>query len=423
MIKKLFRSCSLIVCTILILLVINSTWEKIGAASRSSYQINNLAPNYIVHWIGNTFAANKIVSNRNLRHVAQNVDDLYVAPDGTCYTNSVWDERFAQAAAYKNGDQTVIMERMLGKGKKGGHTVTADDKYVYVGATVQNIGFLEDNRFGNPVYPEIDRTWYGFRRYDAKTGSIAPFSQGYGIGSGFVAVNTDGNHLEGMVISDRLLYVSDTANNSLKAYELDNLSQQPAYSWNIESPSKLAFDRNGYLWIVQYLSNKIICFDLDQNQIVKTIDLADDSIAYDLAIDARNRLLVSDLGQEQNIKTWVDIDSEPRISDTIGLKGGLFAENAGEFAALKFYNPTGVGVDARGNVYIAQDAWSSVKGGGTVIESYQPNLSLNWRVYSTEFMSGLDIDRQNNYLYSKERRYVLDSTKAPEQASSWHVTP
>lgn len=388
--------------------------------NKANYVLNDLGSQYTVHIVGNSFSAKHKLSENYRRHVQQEVEDLAVTKDGSCHTNAVWDERFAQASVYKDGTQTVIMEKMMGWGKVGGHAIAVDGqgKYAYVGIRVRNINRQDQNQYHNPVYPSTENTWYGFRRYNARTGKIAPFSKGYGVEAGVIVVNTNTGDIDGLTVHENYLYVSDTPNNLLKVYDLSNLSQEPIKTWNIDRPGKLAFDQQHKLWIVRQNTSQVVRFELTGKQL-KQIDIGANVIASDIVVDPKRGLLyVTDIGQEQNVKIIGDLNSEPKLKGIFGLKEGIFAEVSGERQNLKFHNPKGIGLDQQGNLYLAQDAWSSIGGGGTIIGSYKPNGELRWQVSSSEFMSGLDLSTDNEpVLYSKERLYRWDDNRSIHSAT------
>ena len=60
---------------------------------------SNPLPNisYKTSWIGNTFGGGS-------KWVQIQISAMYVASDGTVYTNSVWDEAGREAGIYKDGD-------------------------------------------------------------------------------------------------------------------------------------------------------------------------------------------------------------------------------------------------------------------------------------------------------------------------------
>lgn len=81
---------------------------------------------YSTSWIGNTFSGNR-------KWVQINIEAMYVAPDGTVYTNSIWDEAAKEAGIYKNGDVAGYAADLHGWERLGGKAVTANSRYLYVG--------------------------------------------------------------------------------------------------------------------------------------------------------------------------------------------------------------------------------------------------------------------------------------------------
>ena len=388
-----------------------------------NYTLKDLGKQYKVDWVGNSFPATKIISRDLRQHVQQEIEDIFVKPDGTIYSNAVWDERFAQASAYKDGSQIAIMEKMLGYGIKGGYAVTAKGNNLYVATQARNIGRSRSNKYANPVYPQKNEVWYGVRVYRAKTAKLASFAGGYGENASFIVVNSNQGDIHGLATFQQYLYVSDTFNDRIKVYDLKNLTQQPVFSWSVERPGKLAFDREGQLWVVRYQTNHILRFSPEGKILTQQIALPEKAIASDIAINPQGNLLVTDIGKEQNIKIYEQITTKPKLKRTFGQTGGIFTKPQGKFAPRKFYNLKGIGTDKKGNIYLAQDAWSSVGGGGTIIASYQPNGDLRWQICSLEFMSGLDIDPEyEKLLYSKERLYSFDRFDRPGKTTAYLAT-
>lgn len=81
---------------------------------------------YKTSWIGNSFGGGN-------KWVQIQVTDMYVAPDGTVYTNTDWDEAGREVGIYKNGDVIGKADDLHGWGRMGGDAIAVDQKYMYVG--------------------------------------------------------------------------------------------------------------------------------------------------------------------------------------------------------------------------------------------------------------------------------------------------
>ena len=80
---------------------------------------------YTTSWIGNSFGGGD-------KWVQIQISGMYVAPDGTIYTNSEWDEAGREVGIYRNGDVIGKAEDLHGWGRNGGVAIAADNKYIYV---------------------------------------------------------------------------------------------------------------------------------------------------------------------------------------------------------------------------------------------------------------------------------------------------
>jgi len=106
------------------------------------------------------------------------------------------------------------------------------------------------------------------------------------------------------------------------------------------------------------------------------------------------------------------VDTHPRLSGTLGVKGGILSGVPGQVEPLKFSNPSGIGADAQGNIYVASDE------SGLVLESYAPTGTRNWEMHGLEFVECADIDpASSNDAYTQEHHYVLDLAKPSGQDS------
>ena len=77
---------------------------------------------YTTSWIGNSFSGGD-------KWVQIQISGMYVAPDGTIYTNSIWDEAGREVGIYRDGDVIGKADDLHGWGRHGGDAITVDDKY------------------------------------------------------------------------------------------------------------------------------------------------------------------------------------------------------------------------------------------------------------------------------------------------------
>ena len=82
---------------------------------------------YSVSWIGNTF------SGGDAGWVPQDVQDIFVTPDGTMYTTVGWEEHRGNIAAFQDGrllQQTAHWKRG-GIDRLVGETITANSNHIF----------------------------------------------------------------------------------------------------------------------------------------------------------------------------------------------------------------------------------------------------------------------------------------------------
>jgi len=119
-------------------------------------------------------------------------------------------------------------------------------------------------------------------------------------------------------------------------------------------------DASGPAKLVRYSPDGV----LQPQQIV----IPDSVVAGDFCVDRfRNRILLTNAGVDQNILIFSDIVSKPTAAGTFGITGGINAGTPGVEGPLRFNQPSGVGVDQKGNIYVACR--------GTGLEAYSPSGS------------------------------------------------
>jgi len=382
---------------------------------------------YSVSWIGNSFSG---------KHdwVLQDVAGIFVDSDGTLFTNVFWDEGGGNVQEYKDGKIVAVASHTHGWGYEGGDAVAANSRYLFIAQNVDN----EGGALKGDSWPAKGASWAGVSRRlrsDIKRG--ASFADGRGkegdvLHGSFLPVTefieARNGAIRGLCATETRLFVSSPYDNTIKVF--DAATMRKVGSWQVDRPDEMCIDREGYLWILQRPESggawkpvtlmadqngpwKAIRFTADGKPLPQTIEFGAGVIPAALCADNNNRLLVADAGPDQQIKIYDDLDKMPKLSATVGEKGGIFAGPVcGQFGDLRFNKPTGVGTDSKRNIYVASSG--SVAGGSTVIECYTPDGKCAWRVTGLTFVDLPAIDPLSDVdLFTKEEHFVLDDTKPP----------
>ena len=169
------------------------------------------------------------------------IEGIYVAPNGTVYTNSHEDKAGAEASIYKDGNVIGVLSDLDGWSRRGGKAVTANSKYIYIAMSQGFVGKIDKD------YPPEGTTWYCVRRYNL-SGKPAPFANGRGWDKSMLIVNTK-SEVTGLATKDKNLYVSDAANNKIRVYNTETMKELRNFSFL--RPEDIAIDKQGNLWIIQ----------------------------------------------------------------------------------------------------------------------------------------------------------------------------
>jgi hypothetical protein len=375
---------------------------------------------------------------------------MYVSPDSTVYTASGWDEAGREFGLYRNGDVVGMAGHTHGWGYNGGVAIAVNDKYVFLAQTVDS----ENGGLRNPsTWPAKGEKWFGVsRRLRSDISRGAPFpggkgggeAEGRGAGSAsatlersFLVVDavdekTPGDRaVRGLAADDRHLYVA--IGDAIRVYYAETM--QPVRSWPVARPRQLALDASGGLWVLhdrdppQKNSNGfkapasgISRFTTRGKPVGPQIVLAPSIQPTGFCLDRRTgRLLVADNGPAQQVLLFGDIYRRPRLVGTLGEKGGLFGgKMPGVTGPLRLPGPMGVGVDARGNIYVG----CNQPAGGTVLRSFTPDgKRLRWELLGLEFVDTADAANDHaTDVYTTENRYTLDWRKtAPGSQATWRA--
>jgi hypothetical protein len=372
---------------------------SVTALSVTSNPLPNIS--YKTSWIGNTFGGGS-------KWVQIQISAMYVASDGTVYTNSIWDEAGREAGIYKDGDAIAKASNLHGWGRTGGEAVTANSKYLYIAMTQGAIDrtVLQD-------YPPSQTNWYCVRRYNL-SGEPAPFAGGRGYDRSMLIVSTSGQ-VTGLASTDSELYVSDHSTNRIRVYDSETLAE--LRSGSSDRPKQIAVDNQSNLWILQEkdASNppKILHYSKTGTLLSQKITDVVDPTA--LAITPQGRLLVAESGPRQQVLIY-DISGTPKLIGTLGTQGGIYSGTRGEVGELKLNGLTGVGTDRAGNIYVSNDGFG---GSGTDLRKFSPLGKMQWQLLGLQFVDNADADPGTDGLdvFTKHEHFMMDYSK--ENGQEW----
>ena len=117
------------------LFVSSAAADKIAAATFDSIRIAPAHMPYKSSWVGNTFGCRE-----DDQHVSNGLSAMWVAPDGTCYTSSYWDEAGRPVTSYHDGKVARALPIGTPQTAEGG--IAGDGTHLYV-ATVDRITELD----------------------------------------------------------------------------------------------------------------------------------------------------------------------------------------------------------------------------------------------------------------------------------------
>ncbi len=341
-------------------------------------------------WFGNSFGKAPQV-------MPLDVESLFVDPTGHVFSNAYWSETGNQSGIFKEGSSLAFMEGLQGWGRTGGYAVAASDNFVFIAMTQSGCDGGNDllNSNGVRQYPPCGTAWIAIRRYD-RSGHAAPFAGGVGYDGSMKIINSlstnDGHVIQpaiprGMHVLGTNLYVADPVSNQILIYSISDLSA--VSSFNVTSPLSITHDANNFLWIGQTDGS------IRQYTVLGALTGLSVHVPnlVGLAVDLQNRLLVADGGPDQNIKIVTGLTATPTVTGSIGEVGGVGGGSLpGALGDLKFNGLVGVGADNSGNIYVAQNGKGVARDAGfnfnVEIKSLSPNLSVNWHLFTNEYVNG-----------------------------------
>lgn len=344
---------------------------------------------YEVSWIGNTF------SGGDAGWVPQDVEGIFVVPDGTVYTTVSWEEHRGNIAVFRDGRlvQQSAHWRRGGIDRLVGEAITANAAHIFFATGTTGPDDHDSKVTGTHLA----------RRDRADIAARAPERR--------VRV---GSRIVGLAASEARVFAA-CRDGRVRVFDTE---LNPLDSWPAPSPGKMALDAQGNLWVIDTRAHVVRRFDPQGRVSAPEVCFPAGVIPTDVAIAPDGRLLVADGGVNRQVRVYRNLESTPELAETLGEPGGVFAgPTPGAFADRRFIAPVGVGADASGNLYVACGPYANTRGGTAVIQSYTPDGRLNWRVMSTEWLDTVDVDPASDgrVLFGSKYRYSLDLDRPPGQ--------
>ena len=172
--------------------------------------------------------------------------------------------------------------------------------------------------------------------------------------AGNVYVADSGNHRIRMISNGQVSTIAGSGSITIGAH-VDGLATTVA---RFNYPYDLALDAAGNIYVADYTSSRIRKIAPravgESDRKVSTITSGGEAVAFNtptgVALDAEGNLYVAESNNEQ-IRKFT-----PEPEGVSILAGGLRGSDDGVGAAAKFFSPVGVAVDAEGNVYVGDSS-------------------------------------------------------------------
>ena len=400
--------------------LLKSSFFLFAFAISALVQAQQITNNLTSSWLGNSIADDQTF-------MPQGIEGMYVASDGTVYTNVFWEEGGGQQTEVKNG----VVKHAWGShgwGHLGGTAITANANYVYFSQEYSSEGgTLKDANH----WPPAGIKWVGISRRnksDITTGTA--FKGGKGGKAGAPAgcflpifeVNEPSGDwdagIRGLAANATELFVSCPYDNKIRVFDANTLALKRSFA--VTNPYHLALDSQGKLWVsIGLNATKIECYNAKGVKQPQSVTMPGGSFAGSIAIDSKNRLIVGDVGQNEQVLIYTNIHRAPARTSTFGTKFGIYSGVPGQVAPLKFHQVRGVGVDNAGNFYIGNTQWYT-NGQGLVLESYNSGGSLNWSRYCVLFVDAASTDKNTDGadVYGPVEHFKVDYSKPAGQEAT-----
>lgn len=390
---------------------------------------------YTTSWIGNTYGYG------DGHWVPYDIRAIYVRPDGTVYSNAPWDEAGAEISIFKDGTVLGNADHTHGWGNEGGDAITGNARYLFAAVRVGNEGGhlkLLNN------WPDKGKVWYGVtRRAIDDVGNGKSFQGGRGnlgskVSASFLVVNEVADapksvidvtkpYVGGLTANNEELFVSNYLQNRIEVYDAETM--QKKREWSLPHPEGLALAADGHsIWAIHGTETNggktVDRYDGTGRQ-VQSLAFPSGANPSAIVVDGNGRVLVADSGASQQILVFTSGTGNKTVDSTIGVKGGILADPRGTPGPMRFNGLSGIGVDAKNNLYVAGNGVGlrPTVPTGLTLESYSPEGKRRWSVDGLLWVDGADVDRSDPAtVYSNMQRFKMDYAKAPGKEWRWDGT-
>lgn len=294
---------------------------------------------------------------------------------------------------FEGGPSNTVNASMFGLG------VGADGTCITVGANGEQENEMGLYRDGKVL------TYWGGDRVGATGNAIALMPDGHGLVSkgrrliGFhwneqnrlnrvksepiTAEGAGEASIRGLAIHEGEVFVAARPDNAIIVLDLKNLKEKRRIPFG--RPGPLAVDVKGVLWAVEegWTSGHPYAYPypkpfrilgLDRQTGKQVGEITGVELPSAMSTDAHGpgaRLFIADNGQDQQVKIFDVSGAKPKPLGTLGAKGGVYAGTPGEMKPGKFNGLSGVGTDAKGNIYVTTAGYPY----RVVIPFGMPNIS------------------------------------------------
>jgi hypothetical protein len=365
---------------------------------------------YTTTWIGNSFGGGP-------KWVQNFVEGMKVLPDGTVLVASTWDESGREFGTYKDGDVLGLCNDTHGWGTGGGPSMTATEKYLFIAHSQGNEG---GGLKGEP-YPPNGKRRFGISRYH-RDGTHAPFPGGKGRFGAMVVLHELDEKVDGQAYGletdGKRLFISDTHGDAVRVCDVETMRETARFE--VTKPRRIARDRQGNLWLLCGAGDPVRCYTPAGARVPAALALPAGARPTSLCTDPNGRLLITDNGPSQQVLIYQSEPTGWKLTGRFGEAGGVYAKpSPGKTGPRRFCGPQGVGVDAKGNLYVG----CNVPARGAVIRSFTPSGELRWELLNLSFVDIADADPETDGtdVFSTNCRYTLDWNKPVGQQWTWRA--